>query len=99
MSAALAELVARSMGRPLGPAVEANIVECIQRGARRYALTPRMTDAALAMAEGLSQPEIAAKLGITKNTADYHVAHVFVRTGISCRAGAVARLMSAGMLP
>jgi DNA-binding NarL/FixJ family response regulator len=45
------------------------------------ALTPRQRDVAVAVSEGLSNPEIAARLGITEATVKVHLGRVFKKLG------------------
>lgn len=53
------------------------------------ALTPRETEVLRAMAEGLANKEIAARLGISENTIKFHVASVMGKLGAASRTEAV----------
>ena len=46
-------------------------------------LTPRQTDVARLAAEGFNTPEIAAQLGISKNTAKTHLIAVRNKLGVA----------------
>jgi len=51
----------------------------------RYALSPRQVTVARLLADGLSDAELAARLGVTLATARNHVAHVLLRLGVNSR--------------
>lgn len=53
------------------------------------ALTPRETEVLRALAEGLANKEIAARLGISENTIKFHVASVMGKLGAGSRTEAV----------
>ena len=52
-------------------------------------LTPREVEVLRMMADGASNKEIGAELGISNNTAKYHVAQVLAKLGAGSRAEAV----------
>lgn len=56
----------------------------------RQILTPRQFEAAALVVQGLSDKEIAAKLGITEDTAKDHVQQAYRRLEVSGRAGLIA---------
>jgi DNA-binding CsgD family transcriptional regulator len=49
-------------------------------------LTPTEIEVVKLAAQGLSNPQIAEKLFISKHTAKVHISHVFTKLGISSRA-------------
>lgn len=61
-------------------------------GATELPLSPKQREVALLVARGHSNPEIAQELGITVNTASYHVKQVFLRLDVHDR-GAVERVL------
>ena len=63
--------------------------------ARRYGLTAQQVRVALLLAEGLSNPEIAAALDISRFTARNHAREVLAKIGVSSR----ARVASALRMP
>ncbi len=64
----------------------------------RPSLTPRETEILALVAEGLSNPEIAARLFIGESTVKTHLLHVFEKLGVSDRTRAVLRAMELGIL-
>lgn len=63
------------------------------------ALTPRETEILGLVAEGLSNPAIAARLFIGESTVKTHLLHVFEKLGVSDRTRAVMRAMELRLLP
>ena len=79
-----AQLVARVSGRGGDPA--------------RPALTRRETEILALVAEGLSNPAIAARLCIGESTVKTHLLHTFEKLEVSDRTRAVTRAMELGIL-
>ncbi|WP_026139485.1 response regulator [Leucobacter salsicius] len=62
-------------------------------------LTPRETEILGLVAEGLSNPAIAARLFIGESTVKTHLLHVFEKLGVNDRTRAVMRAMELRLLP
>ena len=54
-------------------------------------LTERQLDVLGLLAEGLSNPEIAARLVLSVRTVDHHVSAILTKLGVSSRREAAAR--------
>lgn len=79
-------------GRPtLAPeAAQALIESTRKRPARRYDLTARELEVLALMVEGLSNPEIAKGLRISRSTAKFHVSNILAKLDVASRVEAVA---------
>jgi DNA-binding CsgD family transcriptional regulator len=78
-----------SLGRPQGWAPVG-----LQRRRPTGALTRAELAVAHLVAEGLSNPQIAKRLYISRHTAETHMKHIFAKLGISSRAELAARIAS-----
>ncbi len=56
-----------------------------------YHLTPREREILEAMVRGLTKKEIAAELGLSVHTADFHLRHIYEKLHVNTRTGAVAK--------
>lgn len=63
------------------------------RGAGVSDLSPQQREVALLLAQGLTNPQIAKSLGLSPNTANYHVKQVYARLGVSDRHEVGVRLL------
>jgi len=61
-------------------------------------LTDRQVEVLRLLAAGLSNPEIAARLVVSRRTAEHHVQDIYARIGVSSRAAAALYAMEHGLL-
>jgi len=95
--------VIASVGRGearLGESIQPPLASEIQLRATtpRDYLTTREREILMLMAEGLSAPEIAARLCISTATVKTHQHHLYERLGVHDRAAAVAQAMRRGLV-
>ena len=66
----------------------------LAQGAAALGLSPQQREVAVLIAQGHSNPEIAQRMGVARNTASYHVKQVFGRLKVHDRSE-IARVLSA----
>jgi DNA-binding CsgD family transcriptional regulator len=64
------------------------------RGAGNSELSPQQREVALLLARGRTNPEIARDLGLSLNTASYHVKQVYARLDVNDRDAVASRLLN-----
>jgi two-component system response regulator DesR len=62
-------------------------------------LSPRELDILQHLAEGLSNPEVAATLCLSRHTVKQHTSSVYRKLGVRNRAQAASRAQELGLLP
>ncbi len=84
-------------GAPMTPRVARRVLEMFSRLAPRettvLALSPRERQVVEGMAEGLTNKEIAAKLGLSTHTTDGYTRSIYEKLHVKTRSGAVAKMM------
>jgi len=80
----------------LAPSIAAMLVQRVARPA--VSLSPRETEVLALVAQGSSNPAIAAALFVSEATVKTHLLHVFEKLGVSDRTRAVTRAMELGLL-
>ena len=70
-----------------------------RRGRGPSGLTSREIEVLRLLARGMSNPEIANRLVITRKTASSHVEHIYAKIGVSSRAAAGLFAVQQGLLP
>ncbi|ACU71212.1 transcriptional regulator, LuxR family [Catenulispora acidiphila DSM 44928] len=83
---AVAEAVRHRIGRALAPFGGP--------GARREKVSPREADVLDLLCRGLTDRQIATRLGISPRTVDKHLEHAYVKLGVRCRVQAATRWRS-----
>ena len=89
-------IIARHLGRGFVRAEDGDQSHTLAllRGAYARGLAPQMTIVALALARGKTNKEIAAEIGVSPNTAAYHIKAIFDRLGVNRRADVAPALLA-----
>jgi DNA-binding NarL/FixJ family response regulator len=82
----------------LAPSVAARLVARI-RAPAPITLTPREVDVLQAVADGLSNPDIGARLFITEATVKTHLLRIFAKLDVNDRTAAVVAALQRNLLP
>ena len=80
-------------------ALQALMVAGGQEAQPEYDLTPREREVLALVVQGLSNPEIAARLVVTRSTAKAHVSNILSKLGVSNRAEAISLALRKKLLP
>ncbi len=70
-----------------------------QPTAQDYDLTAREREVLALLVEGLSNPEIAERLSVSRSTAKAHVSNILSKLGVGNRAEAVAKAVKQNLVP
>lgn len=99
-SAAMELEVAEKIFRDLGAEPDLERLRSIRgdRSAGKGDLTAREREVLALLAEGRSNREIAADLGLSPKTVNRHVENIFDKLGVSSRAAAVAKGLKGGII-
>ncbi len=98
-TAEIGQLRARGARQPLAVVVNSVLQETApENEAAAPALSPREREVLRLLADGRSDPEIAAALFVSRRTVATHVASVFRKLGVHSRAAASVAAMRAGIL-
>ncbi|HEY7194916.1 MAG TPA: helix-turn-helix transcriptional regulator [Gemmatimonadales bacterium] len=89
---------ARDVLRRLGVVQQVTAAASPRRDRTREALTARQIEILRLVAQGLSNPDIAARLKLSDHTVKRHVANLLSRLGLSSRAAAAAYAAKQGLL-
>jgi DNA-binding NarL/FixJ family response regulator len=65
----------------------------LSQAMRRLALSPQQKEVGLLLAQGKSNPEIAGALGVSLNTANYHVKQLFTKLNTHERSEVAPKLL------
>ena len=95
---AIAKVVFSNLHRPSLNEKTENITSDINKGKNAYGLTERELDVLSLMVEGLSNPQIADKLVITRATAKAHVHSILQKLCATTRTQATVTAMKEGLV-
>jgi DNA-binding CsgD family transcriptional regulator len=80
--------------RPTAQRARTLLRELPRRRVKTERLTPRELEVARLVAEGLTNRQVAVRLGITERTAETHVDHIFTKLDFAGRAQVAAWVAS-----
>jgi DNA-binding NarL/FixJ family response regulator len=80
----------------LAPAVANRLLDRVRLSSN--ALSVRELEVVTLVADGLSNPEIAAKLHVSETTVKSHLAHIYPKLAVGSRTAAVAAARQAGLI-
>jgi NarL family two-component system response regulator LiaR len=98
----LAEAIRKAhAGRPsLAPEAAQALVRAVKRPGRPgHDLTEREREVLALMVEGLSNPQIADRLMVSRSTVKFHVSNILSKLGVSSRTEAVALALQLDLVP
>jgi len=81
--------IGRALARFAGPATRRD--EPDRARTRGYKVSPREADVLDLLCRGLTDRQIASRLGISPRTVDKHLEHAYVKLGVRCRVQAASR--------
>jgi HD-GYP domain-containing protein (c-di-GMP phosphodiesterase class II)/DNA-binding CsgD family transcriptional regulator len=70
----------------------------LRRSGPATGLSPRETEVLVQLARGMSNPEIAAALGVSRKTVSTHLEHIYLKIGVSTRTQAALFAMRQGLV-
>jgi NarL family two-component system response regulator LiaR len=79
-------------------AIQALIQAEQQPSAQDYGLTPRENEVLALLVEGMTNPDIAERLSVSRSTAKAHVSNILSKLGVSNRAEAIALSLEQGLV-
>jgi DNA-binding NarL/FixJ family response regulator len=78
-------------GAPLSPSIARKVLQSFQAGKNnRYALSPREIDVLQLLIKGYSTKMIAGELGISFDTARFHLKNIYQKLHVNCGKEAIA---------
>lgn len=94
-----AAIRAAHAGRPtLAPEATQVLIYAATHPAPSYDLTPREKEVLALMVDGLTNPQIAARLVVSRSTVKFHVSSILSKLGVAGRTEAVALAVQQGLV-
>jgi DNA-binding CsgD family transcriptional regulator len=85
-------------GRGMRPCIPGKLVFDRRAGDSAPALTPRERDVVRLVADGRTNDEVGATLGVTAKTVEAHLGRIFERTGVQSRTELATKAIREGWL-